>query len=266
MIIRSMPNGQLLCIHQTSHALMAEEFCRHWGNREFARPGPYSAVMLAIGQHDNGWTEWEQAPQLCDDGTPMDFLHGPIGVAKLHIWQRGVDRVFAQHPYAALLVWRHAALLYQGALDSLADVDEQRRIRQFTAQQEDLRRSLLREFAAESALRRACTPETVEANTRLLQFGDSASLQVCMPWSAERTFPGCPVDFAGTGVPIRMAHDGQVITCAPWPFAVDHFTVSIHGRLLSQRTFSDAAAYQVALRAAPIVSLSWDVLPGTLRA
>lgn len=45
-------------------------------------------------------------------------------------------------------------------------------------------------------------------------------------------------------------------------FAVDHFTVSIHGRLLSQRTFAHVAAYQAALRAAPIVSLSWDVLPG----
>ena len=55
MIVREMPNGQLLCIHQTSHALMAEEFCRHWGNADFAAPTPYAETMLAIAQHDNGW-------------------------------------------------------------------------------------------------------------------------------------------------------------------------------------------------------------------
>ena len=40
MIVREMANGQLLCIHQTTHALMAEQFCRHWGNGDFARPLP----------------------------------------------------------------------------------------------------------------------------------------------------------------------------------------------------------------------------------
>src|SRR5687768_3554419 len=106
MIVHNQPNGQLLCIHQTSHALMAAEFCRHWGNSEFATPTPYIAVMNAIGQHDNGWYEWECAPELREDGVPMDFMHGPAAKVKRELWQRGIDRASAQHPYAGLMVSR----------------------------------------------------------------------------------------------------------------------------------------------------------------
>lgn len=59
MIVRELADGRLLCIRQTSHALMAAAFCRHWGNADFAPPAPYEPVLLAIAQHDNGWTEWE---------------------------------------------------------------------------------------------------------------------------------------------------------------------------------------------------------------
>ncbi len=84
-----MPDGRLLCINQTSHALMAAEFCHHWGNRDFACPQPYAAVMLGIAQHDNGWYEWEQRPHLRGDGYPMDFLHGPPGEEKIALVATG---------------------------------------------------------------------------------------------------------------------------------------------------------------------------------
>jgi hypothetical protein len=103
MIVHELPNGQLLCIHQTTHALMAEEFCRNWGNHTFARPAPYSAVMLGVAQHDNGWYEWELQPKLRNDGYPEDFLHESDLNAKLQLWRRGITRLYAQHPYAALM-------------------------------------------------------------------------------------------------------------------------------------------------------------------
>ena len=120
MITRPMPNGQLLCINQTSHALMAAEFCRHWGNRDFAAPAPYQPVLTGIAQHDNGWYEWELAPLLRADGAPMDFLHGPPPHEKLALWQRGIDRAAAQHPYAGLLTGWHASLLYLDGIDRLS--------------------------------------------------------------------------------------------------------------------------------------------------
>jgi hypothetical protein len=117
-------------------------------------------------------------------------------------------------------------------------------------------------FADDPCLGPALAQETVQAHTRLLQFGDNASLQVCVPWEAQRTLAHCPVDLHGGETAIEMAWDAAVITFTPWPFSVAEFSVSIHGKLLDQTTFLDDRAYQVALAAAPYLQLTWRVIPG----
>jgi hypothetical protein len=119
MIVRTLATEQLLCINQTSHALMAAELCRQWGNAEFAKPAPYEVVMSAIAQHDNGWYEWESAPEVDAEGAPLAFIPGPPYWEKIPIWQKGIDRAAAQHPYMGLLVSRHDTLLYKGDLHRL---------------------------------------------------------------------------------------------------------------------------------------------------
>ncbi|GIV76024.1 DUF3891 family protein [Litorilinea aerophila] len=260
MIVREMPDGRLLCIHQTSHALMAASFCRHWGNRDFARPEPYDITLLAIAQHDNGWYEWEQQPELRPDGYPMDFIHGPQAETKLDLWRRGVARAWAQHPYAGVLVGNHAAYLYQGGLEDVTDPSERRLIQAFLDEQQERQDLLRARFGQDAAMARALRPAVLESNTRLLQFGDSASLQVTIPWASRRTFPRCPLDGEGTFVSIEMEHGDDTITFDPWPFDVDHFDVTIHGRLLSQRRFDHAAAYHAALAEAPYHCLTWQVI------
>lgn len=260
MITRPQPNGQLLCINQTSHALMAAEFCRHWGNRDFAAPAPYQPVLTGIAQHDNGWYEWELAPQLRPDGAPMDFLHGPPPREKLALWQRGIDRAAAQHPYAGLLVGWHASLLYLDGIDRLSG-EELLAVKGFVSAQELRIAQVAQAFAGDAVLGPALQPTAVEAHTRLLQFGDNASLQVCLPRGQERTLSNCPVDLQGEYTSIEMAWDDQTITFAPWPFGVDAFTVSVHGRLIDQTTFPDERAYHAALAAAPYQHLTWRVIP-----
>lgn len=258
MILRDMPDGHLLCINQTSHALMAEEFCRHWGNHEFARPEPYSAVMLGIAQHDNGWYEWEQCPQLRDDGRPMDFLHGPPGEEKLALWQRGVDRAGAQHPYAGLLVARHAARLYQDSFHFLPTT-EQASVSGFIRGQEGLADTVRSLWGTDAQYGPALEEEALAANTHLLKFGDSASLRALLSRGAPRPIDHCPVDGKNAYVDIAMTITDSVITFDPWPFGVATFAVSIHGRLLEQTLFPDAATYQAALANAPLLRLTWQV-------
>jgi len=261
MIVQSRPNGQLLCINQTTHALMAAQFCRHWGNADFAKPTPYEVVMAAIAQHDNGWYEWEAAPEVDGNGAPLAFIPGPLYTEKLPIWQRGIDRAAAQHPYMGLMVSRHAALLYSGDLQHLQG-DEGKAIEAFVARQGRWTNEVRQALAGDAELCRAAAEPLLTAHTRLLQFGDSASLQVAMPWSKERLFPHCPVDFAGDYTTIRMYWEGQQISFDPWPFAIDHFTVSLHGRLLDRNSFTDHAAYRAALAAAPVQTLAWEVSAG----
>jgi len=259
MIVRDMPDGRVFCIHQTSHALMAEEFCRHWGNCDFAAPSPYAATLLAISQHDNGWFEWELHPKLRADGYPMDFIHDDDPLAKVQLWRRAVNRAYEQHPYAAVLIGRHAALLYESNDQNALPDDLRARIADFLADQKMLLTLVRHEFAGDATMLAALEDNVVDANTRLLQFGDNASLQVIMPWGTPRRLANCPVDRAGTRCAIQMAYHENTITFDPWPYAVDAFEVNIHGRLLTQRYFSDRAAYHAALLEAPFHIQSWTV-------
>jgi len=260
MIVREMANGQLLCIHQTTHALMAEQFCRHWGNADFVRPLPYVATMLAITQHDNGWYEWELHPRLRRDGYPMDFLHDDDPLGKVQLWRRGVDRVFAQHPYAALLVGRHAALLYQGDLPNLTGTVYQY-VAEFIADQRMLLDVVRHAYAGDDRYSALLADEVVDANTRLLQFGDHAGLQVTVPWPTQHRMANCPLN-THERIEIEMRYDDAEITFAPWPFGVDHFAVEIHGKLLSARHFTNEEAYHAALAEAPLLRLVWQVVKG----
>lgn len=47
----------------------------------------------------------------------------------------------------------------------------------------------------------------------------------------------------------------------PWPFDVDGFEVSVHGKLLGQRTFAAEGDYHAALATAPVGVLRWQVTP-----
>lgn len=259
MIVRELGDGRLLCIHQPTHALMAEAFCRHWGNRDFARPSPYDAVMLAVGQHDNGWWEWEQQPQLRSDRYPMDFIHDDDPLGKVALWRRGVARAGAQHPYAGLLVARHAALLYQAFPGHGWDDNVQTAIQRFVEDAEALAEHVRFALREVSEATEWLTPTRIEANTRLLQFGDIASLQVLMPWAKRREIHHCPVDFEGTETTLIMTHDETCIHFEPWPFDVDVFTVSIIGRVITQTHFASEAQYHAALLAAPFKQMRWRV-------
>jgi hypothetical protein len=263
VIVQELADGRLWCINQTSHAQQAEDLCRYWGNADFVRPEPYGPVMVGISQHDNGWYEWETAPEVRPDGHPMDFIHGPHWSTKIQLWWRGVRRAFDQHPYAGVLVGRHAALLYEQLLERVPGLEPEERsaTRAFIDEQSGVRAEARRLLGGDSRLVSALTDEAFEANTRLLQFGDSSSLRLCVPW-APGALPHCPVDRADHFTAIDMRYDEATITYDPWPFSVDRFEVSVWGRLLDRSTFTGHEEYRAALSAAPPLLRTWTVERG----
>ncbi|MEM7535230.1 MAG: DUF3891 family protein [Chloroflexota bacterium] len=269
MIVREIGEDQLLCISQSSHALMSLQFCQHWGNQQFTRPEPFDVVMLAVAQHDNGWVEWESAPKLRADRYPMDFINEDDPGGKVDLWRRGMMRAYAQHPYAGILVGNHAVLLYESALNTsglIADEGLRKKIQGFIDEHSRLIEQTRPDFAAIPSMQRALTPEAIERNTRYVQLGDTASLQVCMPWAKKHTIPDFPMNDTQT-VDIEMewglTSDGPMIWFDPWPYHVDLFMVSIHGRLLSQRVFANEQRYHEALARAPYQQLEWQVMRQT---
>jgi hypothetical protein len=238
---------------------MAAEFCQHWGNADFATPTPHALVMNAIAQHDNGWYEWECEPEIDTEGRPMDFIHGPDGETKRTLWRRGIARSAAQHPYMGLMLSRHATLLYTGDTGQLSEA-EQKATRAFIDEQAGATERMRDLLADNHEVHHAASDLVLLSHTRLLQFGDSSSLQVTIPWGKERIFAHCPVDFMGSYTAITMRWEANGIAFDPWPFGVDSFMVSIHGRLLSENTFDSHASYRAALAAAPMQTLTWRVV------
>src|SRR5215467_10546416 len=63
VILQDAPD-HLILIRQTDHAVLSGFLAREWGNSTFTRPELFETFCFAVREHDNGWTEWEAAPQL----------------------------------------------------------------------------------------------------------------------------------------------------------------------------------------------------------
>ena len=263
MIVREMEDGGLLCIPQPAHGVMAAEFCRHWGNERFVRPPLFDLLEVAVILHDSGWTDWEEKPRLRPDRVPMDFLHHTDVAEKIAIWRQGVQVAWGHHPYAALLVVRHANLLYEMLLESMPFSDEDRdNIAGFFAWEKALQAQARLHFRHSPALLAGMREAPLEDHTRLLQFCDNASLQLAVPWPSGRLLRRVPTDSAGGYVDIRMDYDAMTASCDPWPFGVESFPVTMTGYRLVEGSFADGAAYHAALAIAPLHSHTWQVARG----
>jgi hypothetical protein len=122
-MLKTLDAETVWLVDQPAHGLLAGTLAAHWGNDQFARPGSFGRgvdperlrkeVVLAVTQHDNGWWEWEAAPQEGADGLPKG-LQEVLGHPRegMDRWRLGVKRLAQEHPYASLLISDHASWLY----------------------------------------------------------------------------------------------------------------------------------------------------------
>lgn len=226
---------------QPAHALLSAQVAAAWGNTDFAPPPRRTETLVAVGQHDVGWVEWEQAPTLTDDGGPRDFMHMPLD-EHLANWRRGITYARHQGPWVGLLVSVHATSLY-------ADRTEEPAVAAFIAEQQP----------AQAAWRvaAAATEEEVEEAYALLRLTDWLSLVLCLDYRRER---GDPVDLRlGPGGTRFTLHWRAVdyATVAPWPFATSPLDVHAESLQLNQQHFDDEASYRAALAQALRVTRRW---------
>ena len=223
-------------VGQASHAWLAGQMARAWGNSRFARPEPFEDVCLAVEQHDIGMAEWDRAPSLHPDGSPVTFLQMPT---ELHVelWSAAPGKLLTQSPYAALLVSLHGTAL-QGNRRHLPLVEA------FVAEQEALQAELLTALGEDA--------ECVDRNRRLLWALDSLSLSLLladwMPGAvAAPTRPGEP------DVELRFGAAGaRHATVTPWPFAASTLEVGCRGRWLRPgERFDQAPWVRLDFRLAP---------------
>jgi hypothetical protein len=214
-------------------------------------------ILNAFG-HDNGWWEWEAAPDL----SPVDGL--PLGLAEvlknpqegMNRWRQGLRR-FAKSPFANLLISRHAYWLYgaralphpdpafahplfwKGSPQRLYPGSLEEPMR-FMAELEHLQQPWI--DILQSDPETACWTEPVEIlpSTRLLQICDGMSLALCsdlIPAKSGQTMGFGQDEFELHDVPrggwndhvtLRFTPRGQRrIELSPYPFDIDPLPVMV---------------------------------------
>lgn len=221
-------------ITQPDHAAFAAELLSLWRAEGLPEHPRRADLLFAVREHDNGWREADAAPRWDPERRrPHDFLTMPRP-DRIEIWERGVARFSGGHPYAALLITRHARRLHR---DRRGDEEW----RGFLEMLDELERGLAEATGA--------TEEEIAADDRLLDRADTLSLAVCN----RRTDP-----FERHGVRARL-HEAT-LELAPFPLA-GATTFRIPCRRIAARDYGGDAALGGELAAARWGELTVRVAP-----
>ncbi len=212
------PGGmQWVLIGQPDHAQLAAELARHWGAAPLE---PRDELLLAIGHHDDGWTEWERSPQLDSErGRPLNFTEMPAEDS-LEVWRRSIERAAARGPLVGWLVASHFSALLRGSSHAQLDAAVAW-LTEFDAR----RRGWLAAWQESSP---SASPEAAERALRHLQMFDWLSLWFC---TAVRTKPEPFATPSGDKLTITPEREG-IFLASPWPLHVESLVLEIAGRAI----------------------------------
>ena len=192
-----------------------------------------ASILLAIGEHDNGWAEPDADPVVSsENGEPLDFIHAPAAIRQ-GVWPRGVARL-ASDPWAAALVAHHAVSVY----------DRYRGDQEWTsffAQMESLRDSLVSQANAAAA--------DLFADYRFVRLGDLISLMFCTGWTDAQRYGEWTV-----------SRDGNVVSVTPGVFDTQRIPVRTSAKRLSVVPYRTNADLRAALAAAPSATLQGEII------
>ncbi len=163
MIVAATAEGGLRLITQPDHAHLAAEILRLWRADALPEHPRREELLFAVREHDNGWREADSAPRLAPrSGQPATFLTIADELRR-EIWERGVERHLAGHPFAAALIAEHALRLLAG--------------RQGSAWEEFLEKT--RKIQDEALERSALPRQALEEDYAWLRLADDISLWLC---------------------------------------------------------------------------------------
>jgi hypothetical protein len=180
----------------------------HW--RELDSHPRRESILLAIGEHDNGWREPDASPSLDPaSGRAHELINAPAAVRQ-GVWPRGVERL-SHDPWAAALVAEHALTVYDRYRSDPVWSE-------FFQTMATMRDELLTRIGRP-------LPE-LEHEYPVVRIGDLISLVFCNPWR-EETYRQWTFRF-----------ERDVITVTPWAFDVREVAFEIDAIELPDRRFA----------------------------
>jgi hypothetical protein len=179
------------------------------------------AILHAVGEHDNGWTEEDATPRVHPiTRQVVDFINAPASIRQ-HVWPRGVGRL-ADDPWAAALVAQHSVVIYDRYR---ADPEWEA----FFAQMESLRSEML--DASGLPL------EELLSDYPFVRLADLVSLSFCTGSGDELRVDDWRVRLTGTRVVVK-----------PDPFGGAEVPAEIAMREIRNQSYDSDAALRLAVR------------------
>lgn len=241
---------------QIDHSRVAGYVAAHWGNKDFDRPAPNASVVLAAGEHDIGWWEWEMCPStLNDKGYPLDYHDGSLkylGQLRLDFYANAVEHVRSRDPYAAMLMAMHGIALmnanygkYVYPPDRTADP----RVKVYVEQQDALRLKLQNELRQTVQFKDYCTDKQVWTNHEYIEVFDVLAQYVCnrYPLNSKARKLGPSNTLNDLAVPTKQSQKAVQMTIdpvaehkailRPYPFDLDPLPLSFTARLVPNRAY-----------------------------
>jgi len=251
----------VVLISQNDHAELAGILARKVGNGLFAPPSPFESVVGAIGEHDCGWAEADQRPEIDSQGLPSHVFEVDILTA-IAAWERSVQTVLAGDAHAGLLVSLHTmSLANHAAAKQPPPEDEltrQRvfRVRRFVHQQIEIQEQIRRrlEMRTDLPLRgglaeegRSPHEDLLRANFFLLEFLDQISLNLCFGRLVFQRIEMLYPRASEGSVAARIGGDVQSgMTLNLWPFNCEKLELDIPARRIGPGPYRSHATLRAA--------------------
>ena len=257
MMVCPYDDERLLLILQVDHSRVTGWLAAHWGNKNFAQPSPYHAMVLAAQEHDSGWWDWEIKPQLNAEGLPPDYI-GSIkhlgGRVWLDFYRHGIERVAEQDLYAGYIVSLHSdGLLTQGRglLPYMPDYTANPDVKAFLSEQESYRNQLMQQLMNSDEYSGYLSDDQIWTNFKLMEVYDQMGQYVCnrYPFNSTHRKNGPSNTMSNVPVPVQPGVADATLTftikdenhaaVTPYPFDVDPLPVSFQGRLIQKRRYTN---------------------------
>ncbi|HKI43704.1 MAG TPA: DUF3891 family protein [Balneolales bacterium] len=257
MILRTV-NDDWWGISQTTHAWLAGQLARNWGNEYFAVPEPRVELLVAAELHDIGWTDWEQNPEINEkSGLPYNFLEMPL-LKHIAIWKNGSDRVLSISRFVAWLVSCHNSYLLNFR-DLDQEPDEVRiEAEAFLDEQKVLQNQLIQSLLADKWYRPLLTEASMLKYQQLLRAWDYFSLVLCMGDSEENEIPVGGADRGQPPITVKKDQKDFRYFVKPWPFNKDSLQVGCEAIKLRKQTEAEL----LSIKPEQFQLLEWELIPG----
>jgi hypothetical protein len=245
VLVREDEDGAL-AIGQLSHAWLAGQLARAWGNELFPPADPHEEIVLGAEQHDIGWALFDRRPTFNPQtGLPLPFL-GLTVEQHLSIWRGAPDRLISQSLYAALVTSLHGASISELRANVAPD--------DASALQSHIEEERARQAELSTLL--GLSADRVASIRRQMWTWDSISLALCHGWRPF-TAKDVPARDGLRDVELREGRDGTT-SLDPWPFATRRVEVRCEARRLAA-SYPDEAALRSAFEKAPLVTLKFEL-------